>query len=166
MNLAWLSIGQPWVLWGLVACPLLVAMAWRNRLDATRAQKVAATAARVVTAALLVLAMADARVRGPTRALAVALVADRSASVSPRETAALRAAKPQQRIDRDGVRWIEPDAAGRAGALETDLEAAIDTAVGVLPTDRVRHLVLATDGRETRGDVLAAADRARRAGRG
>ena len=164
MNLAWLSIGQPWVLWGLVACPLLVAMAWRNRLDASRAQKVAATAARVVTAALLVLAMADARVRWPTRALAVALVADRSASVSPRETAALRAAKPQQRIDRDGVRWIEPDAAGRAGALETDLEAAIDTAVGVLPTDRVRHLVLATDGRETRGEVLAAADRARRAG--
>jgi uncharacterized protein YegL len=164
MNLSWLSIGQPWVLWGLAVCPLLAAMAWRNRLDATRAQVLVATTARVVTAALLVLAISDARVRWPTRALAVAFVADRSASISPRETAAVRAAMPQRRIDRDGARWLDLAAPGRAGGLETDLEGAIDLAVGILPTDRVRHLVLATDGRETRGEALAAAARARRAG--
>ncbi len=159
----WISVGQPWVLWGLLLCPLLAAMAWRHRLDATRAQTVAATAARALVAALVVLAVADARVLWPTRALAVALVADRSASVSPRDTAALQQSVPRRRIERDDVRWIEP-AAQRPGALETDLESAIDTAVALLPGDRVRRVLVATDGRETRGDVLAAADRARRAG--
>lgn len=158
-----LSVGLPWVLWGLLLCPILAALGWRHRLDATRGQALAATAARVVVAALVVLAMADARVLWPTRALAVAVVVDRSASISPRDAAALEGSLAQARRARDEVRWTVP-APPRPGALETDLEAALESALATLPTDRVRRVVLATDGRETRGDVLAAADRARRAG--
>jgi uncharacterized protein YegL len=143
-------------------CPLLVLATWRNRLEATTRQKVLATASRVVAAALLVLAVADARVRFPTRKLAVAMLVDASQSVSAREVAATRAATPRRAIERDDVRWI--DLAAEQSPTVTDLGAAIDTAVGVLPGGRVRRIVLATDGRETRGDAVGAADRARRAG--
>ncbi len=166
MNVAGLSIGQPWLLWALVVCPLIVLVTWRNRIEATRAQKVAATVLRVLAVALVVLAVADARVRWSTRKLAVALVVDQSASVSPRESASVRAAVPRRAIERDDVRWLDVNATqpSSVAASETDLEAALGTAVGILPTDRVRRIVLATDGRETAGDVLGAADRARRAG--
>jgi Ca-activated chloride channel family protein len=157
-----LSVGQPWLLWALLVCPLLLLATWRSRLEATRRQRIGATVARVVTAALVVLAVADARVRWPTQKLAVALVLDRSASVSPREAAAVAAATPRRRIERDDVRWLDVEAEHPSAV--TDLAAAIDTAVGVLPTERVRRVVLATDGRETRGDAVGAADRARRSG--
>ena len=166
MSGAVISIGHPMFLWALLVCPLLVIATWRNRLDATRRQMVLATAARVVTAALVVLAIADARVRWTTQKLAVAFLLDQSASVSPRETTATRAAVPHRRIERDDIRWLDlntgPGAA--VGVAETDLAASIDTAVGLLSPERVRRIVLATDGRETRGDALGAADRARRAG--
>ena len=126
------SIGLPWVLWGLLLCPALAALGWRHRLDATRGQAVAATTARVVVAALVVLAMADARVLWPTRALAVALVVDRSASVSPRDLDALQRAVPRERLTRDDIRWIQP-AAPRPEPLESDLEAAVQSALGLLP---------------------------------
>jgi Ca-activated chloride channel family protein len=158
------SIGHPALLWALAVCPLLVLATWRSRLDASRGQLALATLARVVAAALVVLAVADARVRWSTRQLAVALVVDGSASVSPREAAATRGAVPQRRIERDDVRWLDVGATPTPGAMETDLAASIDTAVALLPTERVRRVVLATDGRETRGDVADAADRARRAG--
>lgn len=159
-----LSIGHPALLWALAVCPLLVLATWRSRLDASRRQLALATLARVVAAALVVLAVADARVRWSTRQLAVALVVDGSASVSPREAAATRGAVPQRRLERDDVRWLDVGATQPQGAMETDLAASIDTAVALLPTERVRRVVLATDGRETRGDVAGAADRARRAG--
>ncbi|MEI8257615.1 MAG: VWA domain-containing protein, partial [Deltaproteobacteria bacterium] len=152
--------------WALVVCPLIVLVTWRSRIEATRAQRLAATVTRVLAAALVVLAVADARVRWPSRKLAVALVLDQSASVSPRETASVRASVPRGAIERDDVRWIDV-AAGQppsAAAAATDLETSLGIAVGILPTDRVRRIVLATDGRETAGDALGAADRARRAG--
>jgi uncharacterized protein YegL len=161
--MSWLSIGHPWVLWGLLLCPILVVLTWRHRLDATAAQVFVATVARVVVAALVVLAVADTRVRWSTRALAVALVVDRSASVSSRDIDALRQRVPRRRIEREGVRWIE-SVVSSPGALESDLEAAIEAAVALLPSDRVRRVVVASDGRETQGEMLAAADRARRAG--
>nr|MBK7068129.1 VWA domain-containing protein [Deltaproteobacteria bacterium] len=123
-----------------------------------------ATVARVVAAALVVLAIADARVRWPTRALAVALVVDRSASVSPREAAAMRAAMPRRRIDRDGVRWIDPGAAARRARWRPTSRPRSTPPWRSSRPDRVRRLVLATDGRETRGEAVGAADRARRAG--
>jgi len=161
---AWITIGHPALLWGLVVCPLLVLATWRSRIDASRGRLALATLARVLSAALVVLAIADARVRWPTQKLAVALAVDGSESVSPREAAATRASVPRRRIERDDVRWIDLGESVSAGAQESDLAASIDTAVALLPTGRVRRVVLATDGRETRGDAAGAADRARRAG--
>lgn len=158
-----LSVGQPWMLWALLVCPLLVAATWRSRLEATLAQRVVATASRALCAALVILAVADARVRWSTRKLAVALVLDRSASVSAREVAATQAAVPRRAIERDDVQWVDATV-DRAGARESHLEASLVTAASLLPTGRVRRVVLATDGRETHGDVVGAADRARRAG--
>ena len=166
MNLLGLSIGQPWVLWGLLACPLFAFATLRNRLEATRRQKLIAAVTRVLAVAFLVLAIADARIRWSTPKLAVAMVTDTSHSIAARESAGVRSATPTRRIERDDVRWIDlgDDAVTRTHGDDTDLEAAIQTALGVLPTDRTRRIVLATDGRETTGNVIAAADRARREG--
>lgn len=154
-----LSVGQPWFLWALLVCPVIALATWRTRVEATRPRLAFAVVTRVLTAALVVLAVADARARWSTRKLAVALSLDGSASVSPREVTAVRAATPRRAIERDDVQWVELPA-----STESDLEASLATATALLPTGRVRRVVLATDGRETRGDLVGAADRARRAG--
>ncbi len=154
-----LSVGQPWLLWALLVCPVIALATWRTRIEATRWRLAFATVTRMLAAALIVLAVADARVRWSTRKLAVALAVDGSASVSPREVTATRAATPRRAIERDDVQWMELPT-----ATESDLERSVATATALLPTGRVRRVVLATDGRETRGDVVGAADRARRAG--
>lgn len=73
-------------------------------------------------------------------------------------------------VDKTSPTWRdEPSAAGVAGAndperLGTDLEAGVRLALAALPDEGARHLVLATDGRETRGDVRAAIALARAVG--
>ncbi len=163
MNAAWFAVGQPWMLLGLALCPVLAAAAWRGRVEASRRRRFIAVALRAAAAAMLVLAVADLRVRWSTRSLAVAVAGDASASVSAVEAAALRASVP--RHETGDVQWLDVTPSTAQGRTrETDLARSLDTAVAVLPTERVRRVVLATDGRETHGDVLAAADAARRAG--
>lgn len=48
--------------------------------------------------------------------------------------------------------------------LATDLQAAVRLAYGLFEPDHVRNLLLITDGNETRGDLLAEAERAARLG--
>lgn len=157
-----LSIGQPWVLWGLVACVLLVLFTWRSRVVLSRRMLALTTLTRILTVALLLLAVADTRARWPTRRLAVGFAVDESRSVSSHESSRIRRELHRIRAERSDVSWVE--VRPQTDRSRSDLEAQLSAALGALPTDRVRRVLLATDGRENTGDIITAADRARREG--
>ena len=159
-----LSIAQPWLLCLLVVCPVLAVAAWRNRSAPLTTQGKVALATRLLAMALLVFAVAGTHVRWPTHKLAVAFVPDTSRSVSPAEMARVRAQVSNERIDHEHIQWADVTSVTPSAATETNLERSIETAAAVLPREATRRILLATDGRATRGDVLAAADRARREG--
>ena len=48
-----LSVGQPWLLWALLVCPVIALATWRTRIEATRLRLAFATVTRMLAAALL-----------------------------------------------------------------------------------------------------------------
>ncbi len=160
MNYGQLSIGQPWVLAGLGVCVLLVVTAWRSRVLTSPRMRVAILFTRVLSAGLLVVALADTRWMLPSRRLAVATIVDDAPTVTGverndtrRRLAALRGRNPD-------VTFVDlpAHASRRAGTIA----AQITMATALLPTDRARRIVLATDGREPGEELAAAIDHARR----
>ena len=162
MNLFGISVGWPWGLIGLAVIPLLVLATIRSQAQLTRPILIASLATRILAVIVLVLAICDARIGFPTKDLAVATVVDSSASVTDVERATLAQRVQALATSNDSVRWswVAPD----PDRASTDLESQVSTALATMSPDRVRRILLATDGHETIGDVMAAADRARRAG--
>lgn len=162
MNLFGISVGWPWGLIGLAVIPLLVLATIRSQAQLTRPILLGSLATRIIAVIVLVLAICDARIGWPTKDLAVATVIDSSASVTDVERATLAQRVQAVATGNDNVRWswVAPD----PDRARTDLESQVSTAIATMPPDRVRRILLATDGHETVGDVMAAADRARRAG--
>lgn len=161
-SIAGLSIGYPLGLLGLAAIPLILLGAWRSRLAMSRRLTMATTTLRVLAVILLSLALSDARIEWPSDDLAVTAIIDASQSISLGErdahvaaVQAVRAAHPEVRFD-----YVSQV----ADSPSTELESQIDTAVAAMPSDRVRRILLVSDGRETEGDVLAAIARARAQG--
>ncbi|HJL18445.1 MAG TPA: VWA domain-containing protein [Sandaracinaceae bacterium LLY-WYZ-13_1] len=154
-----LTVGWPLALWGLLAIPLLVLAALRSRFPIGPRRRWMVVAARVLAAALVVAAVADLRLGWPTDELAVASVVDGSASVAEADRARVREQLDLLAAEHDDVAWIDatsPDARRPA----TD----VSVAVAMLPRDRVRRMVVATDGRDRGGELGAAIAAAHRAG--
>ncbi len=160
----------------LLLLPLLFLVVRLGRFR-TGARWRVATVLRTVAMALLILAMSGPVVRAPASGASVVFVVDRSASITPDSQraeeefiqASLARMHPQ---DRAGVVTfagqpllrapVEPHAAlGDLGqALDpdaTDIGAALDLAVQVLPSEGARRIVVLSDGAENRGDAVAAA---------
>ncbi|MCZ7685337.1 MAG: VWA domain-containing protein [Sandaracinaceae bacterium] len=155
-----LTVGWPLALWGLALIPVIVLLAIRSRFPIgwkRRAMGVVVT--RVVAIALLIAAVSDVRMGWPTEELAVATVVDGTSSITDADRARVREELGALASQHAEVSWVSPG----EGA---DVEPATDVSVGVamLPRDRVRRMVVATDGRDRGGDLGAAIAAARRAG--
>jgi len=158
-----LSVGWPLALVALLLCPLVVAATIRSRYLLSRHRRILATASRVVVVAAVVLAIADLRVGWPTDDLAVATIVDPSASVSDAERSALAQELVQLRAAHGAVAWSEV-AAENEDSDRTDLSPEVGLAVAALPRQRVRRLLLATDGRDGGEALRGALLRARESG--
>lgn len=154
-----LTVGWPLALWGLIAAPLLVLLALRSRFPIGPKRRAAVIATRVLTAALLVLAMADLRLGLPTDELAVATVIDGTPSVTVPDRERVQQQLAELRAENDDVAWVD-------ATSPTAVRPSTDVSVGValLPRDRVRRMIVATDGRDRGADLGAAIAAAHRAG--
>ncbi len=170
-----------WLLALPIVAAVLVALRWpwwrpaltpspRGRGEARR------LAIRLAWCTLVVLALAQATIVRPLVHQATALVLDTSASMTSvrdqLEDAALNAERALPQGDQlsivasaDGAR-VEESPTDRPvftrlgttlGDQASDLAAGLRLGAGVLPTDYARRVVLASDGRQTRGDALAVA---------
>ncbi|MDQ7820123.1 MAG: VWA domain-containing protein [Armatimonadota bacterium] len=161
----------------LVAVPVAVALAARRALPR------GALVLRLAVLAALALAAAHPAVRRPGGDLTVVFAVDVSDSVRAaqrqaaerfvRDASALR--RPGDRIGlvvfgADAVVEEVPSAdpllafVSRPPGHATDLAAAIRAALGVLPPEGSRRVVILSDGRPTRGDLAGALALARAAG--
>lgn len=180
---AGVEFSQPWWLLAMApAAAFLVAARlpwWRAARRAGRAalrQEGRRLALRLAWVALLLLALAGIVVTRPLGRQAVLFVLDASASTAPvrdRGEAAVRAGAERLRPgDRLGVvaaasgarveeMPVESPVFARLAAnlpdAASDLEAGLRLAGALLPEGYTGRLVLASDGRQTRGDAVAAA---------
>ncbi len=174
----------PLVLVPLLGVILLAAR--RSDLRWAKARLRASLVLRLAAAGLLLFALCRPVVRAGSREVSVAFVVDVSRSVASRsveqavawarETGsglgagnahfvafADRAVSTAGADGLMGVQVFDSGAAGRtappAGALDqgrTNIEAALRHAAALFPPDRLKRLVLFSDGRETEGDTAAA----------
>ncbi|MEZ4337689.1 MAG: VWA domain-containing protein [Sandaracinaceae bacterium] len=155
-----LTIGWPLALWGLCALPLLILLAFRSRFPIGPRRRAMVVLTRILAVALVVLAVADLRYAWPTDELAVATVVDGTTSIAnaDRERVAQEIAEVTEA--HDDVRFID------ATSHDDPVPPAMDVSVAVatLPRDRVRRMIVATDGRDPGGQLGAAIAGAHRAG--
>lgn len=154
-----LTVGWPIALYGLLLIPLVALLALRSRYPVGPRRRALVLATRALSIALIVAAVSDVRLGWPTEELAVATVVDPSASVSDADRARVRQELDALAEERADVAWVAPP-------QEAGVEPATDVSVGVamLPRDRVRRMIVATDGRDRGGDLGAAIAAAHRAG--
>jgi len=174
------AFARPWAL-GLLFL-VFVALALGRRRPGIRWR--VATILRAATLGLLVLALSGPLVRFPVPEVSVVFAVDRSRSITPEgaraETAFVGEALARMRSqDRAGVvtfagrPLLRVPVEGRPAVEDlgpavdpdaTDIGAALDLAVRMLPDEGVRRVVVLSDGAENRGDAAAAARVARQSG--
>ncbi|USN99244.1 MAG: VWA domain-containing protein [Phycisphaeraceae bacterium] len=175
--------------WWLVLIPVLGLASWligrKSLAGLGRPTKVAALLARLIVIAALAGALAEPQLRRETDDVAVTVVLDVSRSIPPAEQALIDGyiadirEKADRHTDRLGVVTVARDAyvqslpshlaesidrqqIGRTDA--TDLAAGLRLAVAVAPDDAATRVLLISDGNETSGSLLTAAEAARAAG--
>ncbi|MCC6873623.1 MAG: VWA domain-containing protein [Sandaracinaceae bacterium] len=156
-----LTIGWPLALWGSCAIPLLILLAFRSRFPIGVRRRIAVVITRALALGLLVAAVADLRLGWPTDELSVATVIDGSPSIAPADRARVRQELAALGQGHAEVAWIDATAPEEG---RTRPGTDVSVAVASLPRDRVRRLLLATDGRDPGGSLGAAIAAAHRAG--
>ncbi len=173
----------------LVLIPVLGIATWmlsrRSLAGLGGATRTAAVIARLLVISAIVGAMAEPRLRDEAEDIAVTVVLDVSRSIPPGEQRAIDEYVDQliegadRRTDRLGVVTVARDAAvqslpsrlastrERRAAGDPDasnLAAGLRLAVAVAPDDAASRVLLVSDGNETAGSLLAAAEAANAAG--
>jgi len=171
---------QPWML--LLLIPVLAGLAysWRHLHGMTIARKRLAIAVRAIVGAFLVLALAGTEIRKPNVGLCTVFVLDRSDSIKESDR------KRQEEFVRNAIQSmsLEDEAAvvtfGGSSAIETlpggsrqmprllakiegsatNLAGALRLASATFPPGKGKRIVLLSDGNETAGDGLGAAEAA------
>jgi Ca-activated chloride channel family protein len=154
-----LTVGWPLALYGLWALPLLALLMVRSRFPLGRRRHLMVLATRALSVAFIVLAVADLRLAWPTRELAVGIVVDGTASIAAEERATTQA-RLRDLLAAGDHDVIDATSPTTGTATATDLRVAVAS----LPRDRVRRLLLATDGQDQGADLGAAVAAARRSG--
>jgi Ca-activated chloride channel homolog len=170
------ELTHPLFLMGLILLPLLVWYFYRSLVDFARWQQTLSLLFRTLIVFLLVLALAGLTLLQPTHQQFVVFALDESLSIGEEGEQRVReyldralsatgehriaflsfAAKPEQvRAQRE-----------RAGKMEekerqgTDIASALEVASADIPPSYVPHIILLSDGNQTKGDALKASLRA------
>ncbi|MGH8678243.1 MAG: vWA domain-containing protein, partial [Burkholderiales bacterium] len=183
-----LSFGTPWAVALLFFIPLLWYAAMRSRTNLARRHLYIVTAIRSIGLALLALALARPTWHSDSQDVCVAYALDLSRSISPGfiaealdwiDQAQAQANPAQARIvafaDRpvvvqttNDVRGLKvTEFGGDAASIDrsaTDIERALDAALTVLDRNRVKRIVLLSDGNATDGDPWRIVPRLKDAG--
>jgi hypothetical protein len=169
-----LFLESPGWLWLLLCAPYLVIAAVRSVTDASPGRRVAQTLVRLLFVALAALVLAGPALRQEETAVSAVVLIDGSSSITDAQLAdetrmaeALRAAAGPRKASVRLVRFgAEPEEIAAAGAGrpahpgDTDIGQALGLGLGLLDPTRVPRFLLLSDGRPTRGDALAAGERA------
>lgn len=165
---------EPRALYGLTLLPLIVGASWWSLSDLPPLRRWFSTALRAFLIGLLTLALARPASLRASELTSTVFAVDVSDSIDastlavfrervraayeargPHHVALVTFAKTAKPVElTDGVPETFERHAEGAG---TDLEAALALAHGLFAPGHVRQVVLLSDGRETRGDVLRAA---------
>ncbi len=171
-----IAFEHPVWLWALLVLPVLAVVGLRATGRVRPRQHRVATALRVVAVGLLVLALAAPRVETAGDGVDVAFLVDDSDSVGGadrdaedwiREAVATRDDDDRAALALFGAEGRleyslrdDPPSGGFATVVDggsTDIASALRLAQGVLGSQQRRRVVLFTDGRQTDGDAVAAA---------
>ena len=176
-----LELARPLCLLALLLLPVLVYYFVRSLVDFSRWQRLVSLGLRALILVLIVLALAGLTLLKPTQRQYVIFAVDRSLSigeegrqaadefiveamraVGSNEAAVLEfAAKPgilrppHLPPEGEGQTRTSQDSAGKEHA--TDIAAAIELAAAAAPPFFVPHVVLLSDGNQTKGDAMSAA---------
>lgn len=171
---------QPWMLLLLLPVFGALAFSWRHLHGMTVARKRLAIGARAFVGLLLVLSLAGTEIRKPNVGLCTVFVLDRSDSIKESDR------KRQEDFVRNALKAmsLEDEAAvvtfGGSAAIETlpgggkefprllakiegsasNLAGALRLASATFPPGKGKRIVLLSDGNETSGDALGAAEAA------
>ena len=178
------EFAHPWFLALLVALPLLALGQRRSLASFTRVQRVVCIAIRGVILTLIALALSGMRALLPSSQVSVIFAIDASASISPEAARAAQeftaTAQRSQRpgdtagvvgFARDATVWQPPIEEATpanwpsiAEATASDIGHGLDFASALFPADQSRRIVLLSDGNDTAGNAVSAANRIARAG--
>jgi uncharacterized membrane protein len=151
------DLTHPYYLFWLTLIALLVAAHRRSLVDFTRRQRLISLIVRTVILTFIVFALAGLTLVLPTQQTMIVLLTDQSRSI---DTASAEQRDLFVELCRN---TIPPDRFGGVfpfgTADSTDIAAALNPSLAVVPPGYVPHLVIITDGNETHGDVLTAAVR-------
>lgn len=152
-----LTLGWPQALWGLAVLPLMLIAVIRSRALLSPAMFAVVTALRLLVVVCIVLALAEAQAHWSSDELAVATIIDSSASIAKAEHDTSRArALWLQRTKRD-ISWLDLSGNTRESkAPAQNLAHQLTAAQALLPRDRVRRILLATDGRGEQAGLMPA----------
>lgn len=174
------EFSRPEWLWLLTLLPVLIVFFVRSLVDLPRRQMIVSLLTRLTIAAMLIGALAELTIRETTDDVFVVFAVDHSLSVDADEGSK----RASQYIENatSGVRqdlWRQLPFAARPGSFSsqinrslensasdsrppeevtgTNLQSAVEVAAAGVPPGFVPHVVLLSDGNETRGDILATA---------
>jgi len=157
------DLGFPLALWALILVPVFVLAAMWSRYALSPQRRRWATFTRCVAVALAVLALADLRFGWSTERLAVAAVIDGSGGIAPEERARVTSDLAAMASTRSDVTFRLP-AEGPRPISGPDVATELTARLATLPTDRVRRVLVATDGRDPEHRLESAIERARATG--
>ncbi len=189
-----ISFDAPWVMALFLVLPLIWLVALRTRTNLSRKHLLVVATLRSVTLASIILALAQPVWHGLTREISVVYALDVSRSVAadfidgalnwidtaqqqyqpahsklvifakqPAVVADTRAARALSVVEGGPASDANESADGIVQSA-TDIEAALDEAIGALSRDRVKRIVLLSDGNETSGAVANVFPRLKSAG--
>ncbi len=179
-----IELARPeWLVLGGVAAALVVLIGRKSLSAVGNASRRLALGVRLLVTALLTAALCEPAIRDESEKLAVTAVIDMSRSVPTAVQARAEAFVEEaaavgrsERLDLLGAITVtreakvqglpslaasDIDAQGIGSVDGTNLESAVRTALAVRPADAAYRLLLVTDGNETEGSLLAAAESAR-----
>lgn len=188
-----ISFDAPWALALFITVPFTWWVALRTRTNLSRRHLLTVAALRSLALAALALALAQPTWHGTTRDISVVYALDVSRSVAPDfvdealkwiDKAQLEHSPAQSGIvvfakqpvlvsDAKAARGLNVTEGGAANdeaapqgldQSATDVEAALDEALGALSRDHVKRIVLLSDGNETSGAVANVFPRLKQAG--
>jgi len=150
-----LELTHPLYLLGLLLIALLIGAHRRSLVDFSRRQRLISLTLRTIILSLIVLALTGLTLILPTQQTMVVLLSDQSRSIDA------AAGEHRDRFIELSRQTIPADRFGGVvhfgTADSTDIAAALNPALAMIPPNYVPHLVIISDGNETHGNVLTAA---------